>query len=73
MKVQVIGVYERTVRCVLTGSRGRISTSKRAWLVLRVGRRLQAIGISHEAYRGLRKSGVPRERHPIHELRKGRP
>ena len=70
MTVRAVAVYRRTVRCVLTGSRGKIAVSKRAWLVLQIGARLEAVGISAKAFRMLRKEGVPLTRRAIHELRK---
>ena len=70
MKVEVVGVYEKIVRCVLTGSRGRVSESKRVWAVLRLpDGRLEAIGISRTSARMLRKAGAPKLRKNIHALR----
>ena len=70
MSVEVFGVYRRTVRCIYTGSRGKISECKRAWLVLRIGGKLEAVAISAKNFRALRREGVPLKREAVHALRK---
>lgn len=70
MSVEVFGVYRRTVRYILSHSSGKTSECKRAWLVLRIGGKLEAVAISAKNFRALRREGVPLKQQAVHALRK---
>lgn len=73
MKVEVVAVYRKRVRCVLTGSRGRVSESWRHWLVLGLRGKLSAVAIEGSTFRALRKSGVALSKVAVHAMRKDGP